>query len=89
MCKQQRLPKQIIQATLDFLNWVSHQLMQDVTPWQMRWDSQLRSITFTEEYNAENPLIQAANDVHRCMDNTSVAWCFTTMPSEELEERRW
>ncbi len=68
------------QATLDFLNWVvtsdegRTSLSQDmgfVTPFS----------TFTAEYLPSNPLILAAND-YIAQGKTSVAWCFTTMPSE-------
>ena len=38
--------------------------------------------TFTEEYQAANPLLNAANE-YIDAGKTSVAWCFTTMPSEE------
>ena len=37
--------------------------------------------TFTEEYVADNPLLDAAN-AYIDAGKTSVAWCFTTMPSE-------
>ncbi len=70
-----------IQATLDFVNWVvtsdagRKSMSQDmgfVTPFD----------TFTGEYEAQNPLIQAANQ-YIADGKTSVKWCFTTMPSEE------
>ena len=38
--------------------------------------------TFTEEYQAANPLLDVANE-YIDAGKTSVAWCFTTMPSEE------
>ena len=37
--------------------------------------------TFTEEYQAQNPLVTAANE-YIDAGKESVAWCFTTMPSE-------
>ena len=37
--------------------------------------------TFTEEYQAQNPLVTAANEYIEA-GKESVAWCFTTMPSE-------
>jgi raffinose/stachyose/melibiose transport system substrate-binding protein len=69
------------QATLDFLAWVvtsdagRTSLSQDmgfVTPFS----------TFGAEYLPDNPLIRAAND-YIAQGRTSVAWCFTTMPSEQ------
>ena len=67
-------------ATLDFLNWVvtsdegRKSLSQDmgfVTPFS----------TFSPDYLPSNPLILAASD-YIAQGKTSVAWCFTTMPSE-------
>lgn len=69
-----------IKATLDFMNWVitsdegRKSMSQDmgfVTPFD----------TFTGEYEATNPLIQAANQ-YIAEGKTPVAWCFSTMPSE-------
>ena len=37
--------------------------------------------TFTDEYQAQNPLVAAANEYIEA-GKESVAWCFTTMPSE-------
>ena len=38
--------------------------------------------TFTDEYIPENPLVTASNE-YIDAGKESVAWCFTTMPSEE------
>lgn len=79
-CVNSKASEEDIQATLDFLNWVitsdagRTSLSQDmgfVTPFD----------TFTEEYQAQNPLVTAANEYIEA-GKESVAWCFTTMPSE-------
>ncbi len=79
-CVNNKASEADIQATLDFVNWVvtsdtgRNSLANEmgfVTPFT----------TFTEEYTPENPLIQAAND-DIAAGHTAVAWCFTTMPSE-------
>ena len=79
-CVNNKASEEDIQATLDFLNWVitsdagRASLSQDmgfVTPFD----------TFTDEYQAQNPLVAAANEYIEA-GKESVAWCFTTMPSE-------
>ncbi|MEE0691457.1 MAG: ABC transporter substrate-binding protein [Lachnospiraceae bacterium] len=80
-CVNAKASEEDIQATLDFMNWVvtsdtgRASLANDmgfVTPFT----------TFTDEYGAANPLLDAANE-YIDAGKTSVAWCFTTMPSEE------
>ncbi len=80
-CVNSKASEEDIQATLDFMNWVITSdegraaLANDMgftTPFD----------TFTEEYQAANPLLDAANEYIEA-GKTSVAWCFTTMPSEE------
>ena len=70
-----------IQATEDFLNWVITSdtgrdsvanSMAFVTPFD----------TFEDGYTAENPFVKQAND-YIADGKTSVAWVFSTMPSEE------
>ena len=79
-CVNSKAPEEDIQATLDFLNWVvtsdegRNSLAKEMgftTPFD----------TFTEEYVADSPLLDAAN-AYIDAGKTSVAWCFTTMPSE-------
>ena len=79
-CVNKEASEEDIQATLDFLNWVitsdagRASLSQDMgflTPFD----------TFTDEYQAQNPLVAAANEYIEA-GKESVAWCFTTMPSE-------
>ena len=80
-CVNKNAAPEDIQATLDFLTWVitsdegRNSLafeMNFVTPFD----------TFGQEYMAANPLLTAAND-YIAAGKTPVAWCFTTMPSEE------
>ena len=79
-CVNSQASEEDIQATLDFINWVitsdegRTSLSKDmgfVTPFD----------TFTDEYQAQNPLVTAANE-YIDAGKESVAWCFTTMPSE-------
>ena len=79
-CVNSKASEEDIQATLDFLNWVvtsdegRNSLAKEMgftTPFD----------TFTEEYVADNPLLDAANE-YIDAGKTSVTWCFTTMPSE-------
>ena len=79
-CVNNQASEDDIQATLDFLTWVitsdegRKSMAQDmgfVTPFD----------TFTGEFAASNPLIQDSNQ-YIADGKKSVAWCFTTMPSE-------
>ena len=79
-CVNSKAPEEDIQATLDFLNWVvtsdeGRNSLAKATGFTTPFD------TFTEEYVADNPLLDAAN-AYIDAGKTSVAWCFTTMPSE-------
>lgn len=78
-CVNKNASPEDIQATLDFMNWVvtsetgCKSLMEEmgfVCPFQA-FDS----------YPASNPLVNIAND-YVSNGKTSVAWTFTTMPSE-------
>lgn len=79
-CINNKASEEDIQATLDFLNWVitsdtGKQAMTDmgfVTPFS----------SIGDEYLPENPLLLAANE-YIAAGKTPVAWCFSTMPSEE------
>lgn len=79
-CVNSKASEADIQATLDFLNWVvtsetgKTALTQDmgfVTPFS----------SIGDEYAPANPLVVAANE-DIAAGHTAVAWCFTTMPSE-------
>ena len=79
-CVNSKASEEDIQATLDFLNWVItsdegrtslSQEMGFVTPFK----------TFDENFESENPLVVDANK-YIADGKTSVAWNFTTMPSE-------
>ncbi|MDK2807666.1 MAG: maltose transport system substrate-binding protein, partial [Clostridiales bacterium] len=80
-CVNKNAAPEDIQATLDFLDWVVSSdegrnslaiEMGFVTPFT----------TFTDEYLAKNPLLNAANE-YIAAGKTAVSWTFTTMPSEE------
>ena len=80
-CVNKNVSDADISATLDFLEWVitsdegrtsMSSDMNFVTPFK----------TFTNEYQADNPLIKAAN-AYITAGKTSVKWLFPTMPSEQ------
>ena len=84
-CVNSKASEEDIQATLDFLNWVItsdegrtslSQEMGFVTPFK----------TFDENFESENPLVVDANKYIADV-KTSVAWNFTTMPSEEWKNQ--
>ena len=83
-CINKKADKKDIEATQKFLDWVItseegkkmlSKEMGFVTPFE----------TFTDEYTADNPLIKAANEYIK-QGKKSVAWTFTTMPSEEWKD---
>lgn len=79
-CVNGKASEEDIQATLDFVNWVvtsdeGRSSLANEMGFATPFD------TFTEEYVAANPLLDAANE-YIDAGKTSVAWCFTTMPSE-------
>ena len=84
-CVNSKASEEDIQATLDFLNWVItsdegrtslSQEMGFVSPFK----------TFDENFESENPLVVDANK-YIADGKTSVAWNFTTMPSEEWKNQ--
>lgn len=84
-CVNSKASEEDIQATLDFLNWVItsdegrtslSQEMGFATPFK----------TFDENFESENPLVVDANK-YIADGKTSVAWNFTTMPSEEWKNQ--
>ena len=80
-CVNAKASEEDIQATLDFMAWV---VSSDEGRSSLAFDMGFATpfTTFTEEYQAENPLLDAANE-YIDAGKTSVAWCFTTMPSED------
>lgn len=80
-CVNANASEEDIQATLDFMAWV---VSSDAGRSSLAFDMGFATpfTTFTEDYQAENPLLDAANE-YIDAGKTSVAWCFTTMPSEE------
>ncbi len=80
-CVNAKASEEDIQATLDFMNWVvTSDTGRASLANEMGFETPFT--TFTDEYGAENPLLDAA-DEYIDAGKTSVAWCFTTMPSEE------
>lgn len=80
-CVNKNASEEDIQATLDFVNWVTtsdegkdsfKNKMNFVTPFK----------SFTDADLPENPLLVAANE-YITAGKTPVKWTFTTMPSEE------
>jgi len=80
-CVNKNASEEDIQATLDFMEWV---ITSDTGRESMAKEMNFTTpfTTFTDEYLPENPLLAAANE-YIDSGKTSVAWCFTTMPSEE------
>ncbi len=80
-CVNSQASEENIQATLDFLAWV---VSSDTGRSSMANDMGFTTpfTTFTEEYKATNPLLDAADEYLEA-GKTPVAWCFATMPSEE------
>ncbi len=80
-CVNAKASEEDIQATLDFMNWVvTSDTGRASLANEMGFETPFT--TFTDEYGAENPLLDAANE-YIDAGKKSVAWCFTTMPSEE------
>lgn len=83
-CVNKNAAPEDIQATLDFINWV-------VTS-EEGCTSLANTMGFVcpfnafDAYPAENPLINIANE-YVANGKTSVAWTFTTMPSEEWKNQ--
>lgn len=79
-CVNKNASQEDIQATLDFLNWI---VTSDEGRTFVRDDLQfVTPFKSLDEYLPTNPLVDAANQYIED-GKTSVAWCFTTMPSEE------
>ena len=79
-CVNSKAAEEDIQATLDFLAWVVSS-DEGRTSLSQTMGFTCPFTTFTEEYQAANPLITIANQ-YIADGKTSVAWCFPTMPSE-------
>ncbi len=80
-CVNKNASEADIKATLDFLNWV---ITSDTGRASMANDMGFVTpfTTFTDDFQPDNPLVKAAND-DIAAGHKTVAWCFTTMPSEE------
>lgn len=79
-CVNSQASEEDIQATLDFLNWVvTSETGKEALTQEMGFVTPFSSIG--DEYAPANPLVIAANE-DIAAGHTAVAWCFTTMPSE-------
>lgn len=80
-CVNNKSDEEDIQATLDFLQWVTE---SDIGRDSMANDMGFVTpfSTFTDDYVAENPLIVAANE-SIASGKTSVSWNFLSIPSEQ------
>ena len=79
-CVNAKASEEDIQATIDFLNWViTSDTGRECLSKEMGFTTPFD--TFTEEYQADNVLIDIANQ-YIADGYTPVAWCFPTMPSE-------
>ena len=78
-CVNKNASEADIQATLDFMNWVvtSDEGCTSLTE-EMGFVCPFKAF---DNYPASNPLVNIAND-YVSSGKTSVAWTFTTMPSE-------
>lgn len=83
-CVNKNASEKDIQATLDFVNWcITSDAGRDMLGNEMGFVTPFK--TFTDEYQPDNPLVKAANE-YVDAGKTSVAWCFTTMPSEKWKD---
>ena len=79
-CINSKASPENIQATLDFLKWCVTSETGKTGLKDMGFVCPFKG--FTKEYLPTNPLVLAANE-SIAAGKTAVAWCFTTMPSEE------
>lgn len=79
-CVNKNASEDDIQATLDFMNWCVTSDEGKAAMKDMGFVCPFNG--FTEEFLPENPLIATA-DKYLEDGKIPVAWCFTTMPSEE------
>ncbi len=79
-CVNKNASEEDIQATLDFMNWVvTSDTGRTFVKDELQFVTPFKSL---DDYLPANPLVVAANE-YIAAGNESVAWCFTTMPSEE------
>lgn len=78
-CVNKNASEEDIQATLDFMNWIiTSDTGRTFVKDELQFVTPFKSL---DDYLPSNPLITAAND-YIDAGTASVAWCFTTMPSE-------
>lgn len=81
-CVNKNASEEDIQSTLAFLEWVvTSDEGRDCIANKMGFTTPFKAFDEDVKYKAQNPLISAA-DGYVAAGKTSVAWCFTSMPSE-------
>ena len=81
-CVNKNASEEDIQSTLAFLEWVvTSDEGRDCLANTMGFTTPFKAFDEDVKYKAQNPLISAA-DGYVAAGKTSVAWCFTSMPSE-------
>ena len=81
-CVNKNASEEDIQSTLAFLEWVvTSDEGRDCLANTMGFTTPFKAFDEDVKYKAQNPLIAAA-DGYVAAGKTSVAWCFTSMPSE-------
>lgn len=80
-CINKNASEEDIQATIDFLKWViTDEAGKEALTKEMGFVTTFNTIG--AEYLPENPLVTCAEE-DIAAGHTAVAWCFSTMPSEE------
>ena len=81
-CVNKNASEEDIQSTLAFLEWVvTSDEGRDCLANTMGFTTPFKAFDEDVKYKAQNPLISAAAG-YVAAGKTSVAWCFTSMPSE-------
>lgn len=84
-CVNKNASQEDIDATLAFLNWcITSETGKKAIAQDMGFVTPFSS--FTDADTTTNPLVIAANE-YIAKGTESVAWCFTTMPSEEWKNQ--
>lgn len=84
-CVNKNASQEDIDATLAFLNWcITSETGKKALAQDMGFVTPFKS--FTDADTTTNPLVIASNE-YIAKGTESVAWCFTTMPSEEWKNQ--
>lgn len=79
-CVNKNASEEDIQATLEFMNWIiTSDAGRTFVKDELQFVTPFKSL---DDYLPANPLVAAANE-YIDAGKESVAWCFTTMPSEQ------